>query len=284
MNNVAKIHVLDRLSACIPLIEFSKLDVTQPALVRVLVDSEIASKMLSMNLKNRRQRRTAVEYLKQQIKSSEWRDDHPQPIIFSDRGRLIDGQHRLQAISESKIDKKNAVIVRVETGARDDVREYLDTGVPRTLDDRVELVSDNIHNKTIAQLITYATTWDTRKKRPTPEEAREFFTIHEESCLFVAKNHKKEKGTGRIQVAYAAMQYYEIDLLGAIEFYPAIFVADSRIQQARMLRDWLLRAANTKLTKESCGSWRNEIYYRSVSCMKAHMSGKHISVIRKATW
>ena len=284
MNNVAKIHVLDRLSACIPLIEFSKLDVTQPALVRVLVDSEIASKMLSMNLKNRRQRRAAVEYLKQQIKSSEWRDDHPQPIIFSDRGRLIDGQHRLQAISESKIDKKNAVIVRVETGARDDVREYLDTGVPRTLDDRVEFNPDHLYNKTIAQLITYATTLETSKKRPTPEEAREFYAIHKESCLFVAKNHKREKGTGRMQVAYAAMQYYEIDPLKAIEFYPAVFVADSCIQQARMLRDWLLRAAGSKSSHESTGSWRHEVYYRSVSCMKSHMSGKNISVIRKATW
>ena len=284
MNNSAKIHTLDRLGASIPLIDFSRLDVTRPALVRVLVDSDVANQMLSMNLKNRRQRKTAVEYLKQQIRTGEWRDDHPQPVIFSDHGRLIDGQHRLQAISELKIDKKNAIIIRVETGARDDVREYLDTGVPRTLDDRVELVPDHVYNKVIAQLITYATTLDTNKKRPTPEEAREFFAIHEEACLFVAKNHKREKGTGRMQTAYAAMQYYEIDPPKAMEFYPAVFVPDSSIQQARMLRDWLLRAANTKHNVESTGSWRHEIYYRSVSCMKAHIAGRHVSVIKKATW
>lgn len=285
MNNVARILPLDRLGVAIPLVDFSRLDVRHPALVRVLVDSEIASTMLSMNVKNRRQRRAAVEYIKHQIQSGEWRDDHPQPVIFSDHGRLIDGQHRLQAISEMNLGKHDALIVRVETGARDDVREYLDTGVPRSLDDRVELVEDPLYNKLISQLCGFDFSLKHKgSKKPSPEDAKEFFSAHSESSLFVAKNHRRDKGTGRIQVAYAAMEYYEIAPDKAEKFYPAIFVIDSDIQQARILRDWLLRSMSTSFSRENTGSSKVEVYSRAVAAMKAHKTGKKITVLRKAAW
>lgn len=283
MSNVARLKPLDRLTAVIPLVPFEKLDLCQPALVRVLIDSEIAKKMLDLNIKNRRQRRAAVEYLKKQIHGGEWRDDHPQPVIFSDQGRLIDGQHRIQAISEMQIDKEHALIIRVETGARDDVREYLDTGVPRTLDDRVELVEDLLHNKIIAQLCAFETNSKRQLvKRPTPDDAREFFNVHQESALFVARNMKRDKGVGRIQVAYAAMEYYEINREKAYEFYVAIFVPDTSVQPARMLRDWLLRS--NPAFGENTGSTRVEVYERAVFCMKSHMAGKTVSAVRRAQW
>jgi hypothetical protein len=285
INMVVQQSNLDRLSAVIPLVLFSKIDVRMPALVRVLVDSETASKMLEMNIKNRRQRRASVEYMKHQIKNGEWRDDHPQPVIFSDKGRLIDGQHRLQAISELKIDFSNAVIVRVETGARDDVREYLDTGVPRTLDDRVQLVEDMLHNKLIAQLS--AVPFNLKRgptKRASPDDAREFFSVHHEAALFVAKNHKRDKGVGKIQVAYAAMEYYEIDKDKASEFYPEIFVVDSEIQQARILRDWLLRSSGTRGSQENSANFKSDVYHRAIAAMKAHKDGRKITILRSADW
>ena len=278
-------HRLDRLGLAIPLVDFAKIDVRRPALVRVLVDSGTAKTMLEMNIKNRLQRRGAVEYIKRQILSGEWRDDHPQPVIFSDHGRLIDGQHRLQAISEMNIGKNEALVVRVETGARDDVRQYLDTGVPRSLEDRVELVENPVHNKVIARLCAFDFQLNMRTSRkPSPEDAKDFFLAHSKSLLFVANNHKKDKGTGRIQVAYAAMEYYEIAPTKAQAFYPAIFVVDSDIQQARVLRDLLLRSLSTIASKKSTGGERNDIYYRSVAAMKAHQRGKPISILRKATW
>ena len=284
MSNVARLQPLDRLGAVIPLVDFAKIDVRQPSLVRVLVDSDIASAMLAMNIKNRRQRRNSVDYLKYQIRSGEWRDDHPQPVIFSDHGRLIDGQHRLQAISEMNLSKHDALIVRVETGVRDDVREYLDTGVPRTLDDRVELVADPFHNKLISQLCSFRFNMKQHRQKPSPEDAKEFFSTHYESSLFVARNHKREKGTGRVQVGYAAMEYYEISPMKAESFYPAIFVVDSDIQQARVLRDWLLRSMSASVSKENTSPFRMEVYHRAVAAMKAHNTGKKITILRKAAW
>jgi len=276
----------DKLGLMIPLVDFCKLDIRQPNLVRVKVDSTVAKEMLSLNVKNRRQRKPAVDYLKRQIVLGEWRDDHPQPVIFSDKGRLIDGQHRLQAIMELDIGINDAVIVRVETGARDDVREYLDTGVPRSLDDRVELVENQMHNKLIAQLAGWHmfVTAGGRQGKPSPDDAREFFAQHSKAALFVAYHHRRDKGVGKVQIAYAAMEYFERNANKAEEFYPALFAVDSDVQQARMLRDYALRTIGTTRSMENTGSGRRDMYFRSVACMKAHSQGRTIAIVRKAEW
>ena len=264
-------------------VSYHNLDVASPALVRVKIDSDIAKKMLELNMKNRRVRRTAVEYLKQQIANNEWRDDHPQPIIFSSTGRLIDGQHRLYAISEMGINAKNALTVRVETGARDDVREYLDTGVPRTLDDRVEFCPDLRRNKTIAQIINFAKFYGSRNSRSktSPEAAKEYYCEHKNALDFISSEHRSDKGVCRIQIAFAAMEYFEISRQHAIQFYPSLFIVDSPIQQVRILRDCALRSASVK--NDSAFS-RLDIYYKSISAMKAHMQGRDVMILRKSTW
>ena len=138
---------MDTLSKILPLASFDGLQITKPGLFRVPIDHQTASEMLVFNIKNRWVRKGAVDYLTEQIKRGEWREDHPQPIVFSNHGRLIDGQHRLLAIVKAGL--IDPVIVRVETGAHDQVREYLDTGVPRSLDDCVDLVDDTRWNTLI---------------------------------------------------------------------------------------------------------------------------------------
>jgi hypothetical protein len=268
-----------------PVKAFSALDLTSPSLARVPVDSETARKMLERNIKNRRVRRNAVEYIKDQIVNGEWREDHPQPIVFSKSGRIIDGQHRLYAIAELDISNNEALIIRVETGADDGVREYIDTGVPRSLDDRVELESDPVVNKALSQLCTFAHALKRNSKtKPSPDDFKEWFASHHDSGLFVAKHIKREKGVGKIQIAYAAVEYYEINAAKASEFYPALFIVDSDVQQARMLRDYMLRTIGTAASNTNSQMWRNTVYARSVGCMKAHLEGREIKIVREAKW
>lgn len=278
------------MNSMLPLKQFSEIDIKAPTLVRVPIDSETAKQILELNIKNRLVRRRAVEYIKNQIINGEWRSDHPQPIVFSDCGRLIDGQHRIVAIAELGIKASESLIVRVETGASDSVREYMDTGVPRTLEDRVEVTDNLLHNKVAAQLCGFAMTLATgensqwRIKRPTPDYFKEWFHKHSESALFVAKHHKRERGTGKIQIAYAAMQYYEISNFKAEEFYPALFIVDSCVQQARMLRDYSLRVVTTNKAIENGAAWRNSLYARAVYCMKAHLQDREIKIIKEGKW
>ncbi len=277
---------METLNNTLPLVRFSEIDITKPLLAKMMVCSETASEMLKLNIKNRRIRNTAVDFIKYQIVNGEWRDDHPQPIVFSSAGRLIDGQHRLIAIQEMGLGPFDALMVRVEFGADDTVREYMDTGVPRSLDDRVEVVDDLHQNKLMAQMATmaFSLTRDRGAKKPSPEYFREWFLRHQRAAKFVANHHKRDKGVGRVQVAYAAAEYYERDQEKASVFYPALFVPDSSVQQARMLRDYLLRTMMSKAVRESGGSYVLSVYAKSIGCMKAHLQSKEVRTVRESKW
>jgi len=259
----------------------TNLVMTQPGLHLVKVDSNVARDWLRFNEKNRRIRGRLVEYLRIQIQSGEWQENHPQPIVFSDAGRLIDGQHRLTAIAEAEVYNGSSVKMRVETGAKDSVREYLDTGTPRALEDRVKLDDDLYLNKFASQILKAQVVLYGNCKRSSPKEAKEFFGNHGDAVKRVYETHRKEKGTGQITVALAAMEYFEIDPEKADEFYSDLFMAAGNIQQSQMLRDYLL-----KIRVISGGrALRKEMYDKAVGCMKAHMQGRRVTrVVRVSSW
>lgn len=263
----------------------SDLLIAKPGLHLVKVDSDVARDWLKLNIKNRRIRQTLVAYLRRQIETNEWQSNHPQPIVFSDAGRLIDGQHRLTAIAESELYNGSSVKMRVETGADDKIREYMDTGITRTLDDRVELDSDLYLNKFASQIIAMDLMLSSRLGKygkATPDDAREFFALHEKAIRLVHERHRRERSTGQISVAYAAMEYFERDEINADEFYNDIFVAAGSVQQAQMLRDYLFRFSSTANGGRTA---RQEVYQKCVGCMKAHMEGRHVAkVTRAAKW
>jgi hypothetical protein len=262
----------------------SELLIHKPGLYLVKVDSDVARDWLRLNVKNRRIRKTLVAYLRRQIETNEWQFNHPQPIVFSDAGRLIDGQHRLTAIAEAEIYNGSSVKMRVETGADDKIREYMDTGITRTLDDRVELDSDLVFNKFVSQVISIDMMLGnnaSKHGKATPEDAREFFEIHQKALRLVYDRHRREKGTGQVAVSLAAMEYFEKDPEKADEFYSDIFIAAGNVQQSQMLRDYLLRTVN------ALGGYsvRKEVYSKAVGCMKAHMESRHVAkVTRAGSW
>lgn len=250
---------------------------------RVKVTPDVARQFLEKNISNRRVRKTLVDYLIKQIKSGEWQSEHPQPIVFSDTGRLIDGQHRLLAITACD----ESCICTIRTGCPDGVREYLDTGIVRTLDDRVEFVRENPGlNKMISQIVSvwwFGIETNRYGGKPSPEQAREMFCEHEEAITVMAKLllAGKKRAIGRTAVAVAACEFYERDKEKAIAFYDSVFVPDGPIQQARILRDWLLRntatlGGGTKAT--------SKVHERVVYCMCAYLRGRQVSSVRAGSW
>lgn len=261
-----------------------EIEMNKEGFYAVRVNSNIANEWLKLNIRNRRIRKSLVEYLKKQIASGEWQNNHPQPIVFSKSGRLIDGQHRLSAIAQSELCKEMFVKVRVETGADDGIREYLDTGISRTLDDRVELDSNLVFNKFISQIVTVDFMLNKRTSaqfskigKPTPDDAKEFYSLHKTAIKDVFERHRRDAAVGQIVIAYAAMQYFEINGEKADEFYSDLFVSAGFIQQAQMLRDYLIRAPYAK----SSGGWasRKEVLGKSIGCMKAHLEGRLVKKV-----
>ena len=228
---------------------------------------------------NRHLRKSHRNMLVNLILSGEWRNDHTATIVLAGR-RVIDGQHRLSAFIEAGVARSDDLLFRVQTGAHDDLRKYIDTGLTRTLADRVNFTDDKQANVVISHLCAFERDMPGgRNKKPTPNEAMNFFRHHERSCLFVARWKTKQKGVGSIPVAYAAMEYFEKNDISATDFYSSLFVVDSCVQQARVFRDYLLRC-----DRVSSKASRRDAYERAVWCMKMHETGKVIRSVRRTTW
>lgn len=92
------------------------------------ITPEQAKQWISNQGYNRKLSPKHVKYLADEIKQGRWRVTH-QGIAFGDNGKLIDGQHRLQAIIESGI----AVQMQVTFGVPVGQFTILDRGMPRDM-------------------------------------------------------------------------------------------------------------------------------------------------------
>jgi len=260
------------------------LDVEKPYTGQVSISHEAAALLLpEYNKGNRRVRKALVNYLLRQIQNGEWQSDHPQPIVFSADGRLIDGQHRLFAIAESG----RTVLAMVVTGVRDALREYIDTGISRQLEDRVEFSSDPGQNQRLAQLVNQFASLQTGRPRgtskPTPSEALDIFTANKEGFMFSAHYMgRRIAGLCAAPVMVALAEYHSRDRDRATAFCESLLATDGDIQPARRLREHLIRRSAQGAT--AGGQARLDIYLKSVGAMRAHMEGRIISSLRSSTW
>ena len=88
------------------------------------ITPQMASEMLSHNMRNRRLSDSRVKSYAKDILNGKWTDT-PTPIAFSAEGVLIDGQHRLSAVVVANTPVKMMVAYDVPTDA------VIDRGLPR---------------------------------------------------------------------------------------------------------------------------------------------------------
>jgi hypothetical protein len=89
-----------------------------------------ARDMLAGNYGNRPLRKAVVDRLAAEMRSGYWQLSH-QGIAFSSDGRLLDGQHRLNAVIKADV----AVQMMVARNVPDDAFKVTDRGVQRTIAD-----------------------------------------------------------------------------------------------------------------------------------------------------
>lgn len=247
------------------------------------ITPELAEKMLAYNFNNRKLRRSLVDYLKAQIEAGEWQKDHPQPIVFS-KNRLIDGQNRLTAIKESGI----PVHIKTVFGVRDELRQYIDTGISRTLDDRIALIDENpIWNKVACQIITLhffmkkGNGNPAKTRKTTPHEAEQYFLRHEESIRFCASRNTRKRGIGRIPFWYTFHRFFEKNPNKISELVTAfMMVKGGDINQSQYLREYALRN-----DVQYCGGGYQvclEICERTAYACQTYLAGKTINRLLRA--
>lgn len=78
--------------------------------------------------------RLAQKYA-QDMADGRWVSDNPQPIVISSTGKVIDGQHRLNAV----IISGKTVPMYIARGANEDTYRVIDSGATRTVTDRISM-------------------------------------------------------------------------------------------------------------------------------------------------
>lgn len=246
--------------------------------VRVIVTPACAARALELNTGNRYVRKANIEYLTKVIKAGEWQDEHSHGISFSNTGRLIDGQHRLMAIKQCG----KSVIMRVDTGCKDDLQQHIDTGVVRGMCDRANFDEDKRLNKKLTELIS---TWIRMK---TQTSRRLSLSLVESSfakwqneatyiCKMILVNKAKNccQGVVRATVNAAIMEGMRKDRSTTIRFMNSVWFSDGDCQPGRLLREWLLRNPGRS------GFHLELVQYRITwAALEAALSGKDIKHLR----
>ena len=87
----------------------------------------MADEYLKLNTRNRKISKASVAFLVNEIHSGNW-EFNGIPIIFGESGVLLDGQHRLLAISQTNTSKRLSVV----RGVNDSAFKTIDSGRART--------------------------------------------------------------------------------------------------------------------------------------------------------
>lgn len=94
-----------------------------------------AEALLRQNTRNRKLRENLVKRYAGAMTRGEWRTTGDGVKVAPD-GRLLDGQHRLQAIVDSGVEGVHMVVA---TGVEDEAQEVIDTGSSRSFADMLKL-------------------------------------------------------------------------------------------------------------------------------------------------
>lgn len=112
--------------------------------VKMTITPAMAEEMLTYNDRNRPVSKSRVNNYAEQMKGDNWRYTGV-PIIFSDKERLIDGQHRLLAVIDSGV----SIAVDVVFDKPDESFYFIDVGGTRTAGD-IFAINGVLNNKMAA--------------------------------------------------------------------------------------------------------------------------------------
>lgn len=247
-----------------------KIDWSKPYQAIVKITPEDAKRILeNHNNGNRLLRSGGAKYIAEQIIRDEWIENHPQPICFSRNWRLIDGQHRINGIVLSG----KSVWASCHFGVDPEYIKYLDTGISRSLGDRVAFVDHPPHNTFIASMLAMRHQM-TKKGKITPDAAMEMFHEKKHSYIAIAELHNARKFVAKAIIGLAFVDYHDKYGREALEMYSELFKATTDCQPAQALKSFLF-------TTPLSGA---KLYNYAVSACLANHEGRLCKQIKAASW
>lgn len=187
------------------------------------VTPEMAKHWLeTANLSNRRVRDMDVQTLARDMEAGNWRQTG-EPIKFSDKGLLLDGQHRLNAIVRSNVTLPMFVVWDLAPEAQ----VAMDTGRKRSAANMLELAGEK-DSATLAAAAKLAMGVESGSLKPgthevTHAEIADYIEQHPElrRACEVTRSFARRTDCGPAVVAYTYAELAKIDLLEAFNFWTA---------------------------------------------------------------
>lgn len=248
------------------------------------IDRAKASKYLEKNLNNRHINARTVDRYSKQMKAGEWQVNG-EPIMFSAKGNLLNGQHRLSAIVASN----KIVAIPVFRGVAEDAIKTIDTGRPRSLADHLKIhgysADSGLGLTVIAATIRIVFDFNAdglftqRRVKITPTEAIKYLEEHPaifDSAKFVVDHRSKSPVPISIIVALHYL-LRKIDCVEADEFIEKFFTGEDQAKGSPILA---LRAKLDFSAKErrQGNSNRREDAGLIIKAWKAFVGGKDIAI------
>lgn len=247
-----------------------KIDWSKPSQSIIRITPDDAKRILeNHNNGNRLLRSGGALYIAEQILRGEWIENHPQPICFSANGRLIDGQHRVNGI----VIANRPVWASCHFGVDPRYIKYLDTGISRSLGDRVAFVDHPPHNTFIASMLAIRHQM-TKKGKISPDAAMEMFHEKKYSYIAIAELHNARKYVAKAIIGLAFVDYHDKYGSEALHMYGELFKATTDCQPAQALKSFLF---TTPLTGP-------KLYNYVVSACLANHEGRPCKRIVPASW
>ena len=205
---------------------------------------------------NRPVSESAVKHYAAQMKAGLWRVNG-EPIIISDEGKLLDGQHRLWAVIESQV-PYTGVVVR---GVNPSAFATLDTGRARTMGNVFGIVGEKNGN-VLGAVTSLIWKWETKKMLYhanaagfTRERGLEVLSRHphvRDSVTWADSNRRANPLAKALPVSPTAFLHYLFTAYSAdasARFWRQLFGDEVPCPQIVFLRRWL--TGNLPLGRES---------------------------------
>lgn len=235
-----------------------------------------AFQLLDQNTNNRNIRQSVIDRYAREMKAGRW-ELNGEPIIISDKGRILNGQHRLWAIIEADVEVQTAVAYGID----EDTFDTIDTGAIRSAADifKIGEVKDpGLASQTVFWIWRYTNERIMSKHFCTAKKALELFS----ECPEIEEGYTAGRRCSRfIPKGLGSALFYMFSLVdhdGAEAFFEAMATGDFQTGQSaiRAVREGII---NTML-KDPKRLTPEERCAMIIKAWNAFQSGRDIRVIR----
>lgn len=177
----------------------------------VKITPEMAKTILRKNTHNRPMNEKLVSELMSYIDNDQWMLTH-QGIAISQTDRLLDGQHRLMAISRGK----KAVPMLITTGLSDDTMMTIDIGKRRSVGDAFHLLEVKYPNEMASMIAKWQKLKSGSVDLQGGGSVGQAISIAQKYELFLEHGVFMEKALDLGRKCYSAVRFYTPSDIGAI--------------------------------------------------------------------